>query len=214
MTEQNQDHQERLNTDQQFIAGVYAKSVIDVTEKAGNTEEVLEQLDSFVVDVLPKIPQLHAALESPRVSAEQKASLIDSALAGKADQTLVNFLKVLNNHNRLDCLASINAQARILVNELRGRVEAAVTVADELTPELEKSVQDKLKAYLGKDVILSVKTDPEIIGGMVVKVGDTVYDSSVANQLSQIRGKALDQTMQKVRESIGSFVEDTDDQTN
>ena len=210
MTDQNQEQQDRLNTDQQYIAGVYAKSVIDASEKTGKTEEVLEQLDSFVSDVLGKIPQLDAALQSPRVTPEEKSSLIDSALAGKADQTLINFLKVLNNHDRLDCLPAINQQARTMFNELRGRVEAAVTVADELTPSLEKEVQEKLKSVLGKDVILSVKIDPEIIGGMIVKVGDTVYDTSVSNQLAQVRASALDQTMQKVRDSIGTFVSDSE----
>ena len=215
MADQNQElKQDGLNTDQQHIAGVYAKSVISATEKSGNTEEVLEQLDSFVVDVLGKIPQLNAALRSPRISLDEKASLIDSALSGRADKTFVNFLKVLNNHNRLDCLPAINQQAKVQFNELRGRVEAAVTVADELTPQLKEAVQSKLKAVLGKDVILTVKTDPRIIGGMIVKVGDTVYDSSVANQLAQVRASALDQTMQKVRDSIGSFVTETEDQNN
>ena len=174
----------------------------------------MEQLDSFVVDVLGKIPQLDSALKSPRVAPEEKASLIDTALAGKADKTLINFLKVLNNHDRLDCLPAINQQARTMFNELRGKVEAAVTVADELTSSMENDVREKLKSILGKDVILTVKIDPEIIGGMIVQVGDTVYDTSLSNQLSQIRESALDQTMQKVRDSIGTFVTETEDQSN
>lgn len=208
MTDQKPARHSGLDTDQQHIAGVYAKSLIAATEKTGNTEEILEQLDSFVVDVLESIPQLDAALQSPRIAPQEKHRLIDEALSGRGDSTLIRFLKVLANHQRLDCLRAINRQARVQFNQLRGRVEAAVTVADDLTPELEAAIQDKLKAMLGKEVILTVSRDPRIIGGMIVKVGDTVYDSSVANQLAQVRQAALSQTVQQVRDSLDSFVVD------
>lgn len=206
MSEIDVKNNEGFDTDQQYIAGVYAKSLIDATEKSGSTEEVLLQLDSFVVDVLSEIPVMSAMFGSPRVSREDKDKLIDSALAGKADRSLVNFLKVLNAHDRLDCLNAVSANAKALFNEKNGRVEAFVTVAEAMSDDLKSSVGLKLKQMLGKEVILSVKIDPEIIGGMIVKVGDTVYDSSVANQLAQVRSKAMDGMLQKVRGSIENFV--------
>jgi len=206
MSEIDEKNNEGFDTDQQYIAGVYAKSLIDATEKSGSTEEVLLQLDSFVVDVLSEIPVMSAMFGSPRVSREDKDKLIDSALAGKADRSLVNFLKVLNAHDRLDCLNAVSANAKALYNEKNGRVEAFVTVAEAMSDDLKSSVGLKLKQMLGKEVILSVKIDPEIIGGMIVKVGDTVYDSSVANQLAQVRSKAMDGMLQKVRGSIENFV--------
>lgn len=206
MSEIDEKNNEGFDTDQQYIAGVYAKSLIDATEKSGSTEEVLLQLDSFVVDVLSEIPVMSAMFGSPRVSREDKDKLIDSALAGKADRSLVNFLKVLNAHDRLDCLNAVSANAKALFNEKNGRVEAFVTVAEAMSDDLKSSVGLKLKQMLGKEVILSVKIDPEIIGGMIVKVGDTVYDSSVANQLAQVRSKAMDGMLQKVRGSIENFV--------
>ena len=206
MSEIDGKNNEGFDTDQQYIAGVYARSLIDATEKSGSTEDVLLQLDSFVVDVLSKIPVMSAMFGSPRVSREDKDKLIDSALSGKADRSLVNFLKVLNAHDRLDCLNAVNTNAKALFNEKNGRVEAFVTVAESMSDELKSSVGSKLKQMLGKEVILSVKVDPEIIGGMIVKVGDTVYDSSVANQLAQVRSKAMDGMLQKVRGSIESFV--------
>lgn len=206
MSEIDVKNNEGFDTDQQYIAGVYAKSLIDATEKSGSTEEVLLQLDSFVVDVLSEIPVMSAMFGSPRVSREDKDKLIDSALAGKADRSLVNFLKVLNAHDRLDCLNAVSANAKALFNEKNGRVEAFVTVAEAMSDDLKSSVGLKLKQMLGKEVILSVKIDPEIIGGMIVKVGDTVYDSSVANQLAQVRSKAMDGMLQKVRGSIEDFV--------
>ena len=67
---------------------------------------------------------------------------------------------------------------------------------------------------LDREVVLNVSTDPSIIGGMIVKVGDTVYDSSVANQLNQLRETTMDRTMQKVRSSIDSFAVDTENENN
>lgn len=214
MSESEVDQRESFNTDQQYIAGVYAKSLIDAAEKAGNTEEVLEQLDSFVVDVLGGIPKMAAAFDSIRVSEADKSKLIDSSIGGKADKTLVHFLKVLNRHGRLDCIRAINRSAKIQFNELKGRVEAFVTVADDLSESLEGEIKQKLKTMLGKEVILNVSKDSAIIGGMIVKVGDTVYDSSVANQLQQLRETTMDRTMQKVRSSFDSFAVESDNENN
>ena len=80
--------------------------------------------------------------------------------------------------------------------------------------DIESSVAEKLKSMLGKEVILNVKTDPEIIGGMIVKVDDTVYDSSVANQLAQVREAALERTVQKVRNSLETFAVETENESN
>lgn len=209
MSEIDENNNKGFDTDQQYIAGVYANSLIDATEKSGSTEEVLSQLDSFVVDVVSKIPTMTAMFESPRVSREDKDKLIDAALTGKADKSLINFLKVLNGHDRLNCLSAINSNAKALFNEKNGRVEAFVTVAESMTDDLKSSVGSKLKQMLGKDVVLNVKTDPSIIGGMIVKVGDTVYDSSVANQLAQVRSTAMNGMLQKVRGSIDTFVTET-----
>lgn len=209
MSEIDENSNEGFDTDQQYIAGVYANSLIDATEKSSSTEEVLSQLDSFVVDVLLKVPSMASMLESPRVSREDKNKLIDRALVGKADKSLINFLKVLNGHDRLDCLAAINSKAKAFFNEKNGRVEAFVTVAESMSDDLKSSVASKLKQMLGKEIVLNVKTDPSVIGGMIVKVGDTVYDSSVANQLSQVRRTAMNGMLQKVRGSIDSFVTET-----
>lgn len=197
--------QNEFDSDQQHLASVYAKSIIDAAENAGKTESILEGLDSFVTDVLGKIPKLAMAFDSPRVSTQERAHLIEKSLAGRADQMLINFLKVVNEHGRLNCLGAINQKAKSLLNELRGRVEVSVTVAESLSSDLEGSVKDKLEAMLGKEVILNVQTDSEIIGGMIVKVGDTVYDSSVANQLEQLRRHAFEGTMTEVRGSVDRF---------
>ncbi|MDG2468547.1 MAG: ATP synthase F1 subunit delta [Pirellulaceae bacterium] len=200
-TEQNESY----DTDQQYIAGVYAKSLLEAVAANENSGDVLEQLDSFVGDVLNSVSGLAEFLVSPRIPSADKSKLIETALREKADPILINFLKVLNNHGRLDCLRAINNKAKELFNEQQGRIEAFVTVADQLPAELESTVGEKLKKMLGKEVILSITTDPEIIGGMIVKVGDTVYDSSVANRLRQLRETVVDGAMLKVRQSINKF---------
>lgn len=210
MSETDLEPENGFDSDRQYIAGVYAKSLIDAAEKVSKSDEVLQELDSFVNDVLKGVPTLELALTSPRLSADEKNRLIDAAIGRQANPLLVNFLKVVNAHGRLDCLAAINARAKEMLNELRGRVDAEVIVAEEISEDQQSQIADRLRGLLGKEVILDVRTDPSILGGMIVKVGDTVYDASLANRLEQVRQTALDRTMQKVRGSLGAFVVDSE----
>lgn len=188
------------------LGKVYAKALFGATEKVGNTDEVVEQLDSFVDDVVGTMPKLEATLCSPRVPTSEKSQMLDKAFRGKMAIELLNFLKVVADHGRFECLRAIRRSLRDICNESRNRVELELRTAEPLTGELLDKVTSRLKEVLGSDVVVNTQVDPDLIGGLVVRVGDTVFDGSVANRLVQLRKSAVERAVQEIRESLDRFV--------
>lgn len=176
-----------LDSGLQYLGTVYAKALLGATEKTGTTDSVLAELESVVDDVLRRLPKFEAAMTSPRVSLASKERMLESAFAGKMSGQLLNFLKVLARRGRFECLRAVRLAARRLVNELRSRVEVQLTSAEPLDDATRGLVIAKLRSALRLDVDLRTHVDPELIGGIVIRVGDTVYDGSVANQLQRLR---------------------------
>jgi F-type H+-transporting ATPase subunit delta len=131
--------------------------------------------------------------------------MLDKVLGGRASESLLTFLKVVGNHGRLDCLRQIRREARKYFNDLRNRMEVSVATAQPLTDELRGRIYDTLRASLGRDVELDATVDEALIGGMIVRVGDTVYDSSLRNRLNQMRSQAVGRVGQEIRERAERF---------
>ncbi len=187
------------------VAAVYAKALLGATEKTGNTGELLEELTSLVEDVFPEIPKFSDVLGSPRVTHEEKVTLLDKAFGGKMTPQLLNFLKVVSSHGRLDCLAEIAHASRKLYNQQRGVKEIKVTTAEELSPEMREELRGQLAERFGGEVELHAVVDASLIGGMIIRVGDTVYDGSILNRLNRLRTGALQKATQQIRQSLERF---------
>ena len=113
----------------EHIADVYAKALLDAAERAGQTAAVIEEFDAVMADVIDRFPKLEAVLDSILVSPEEKAALIDKMLGGRVSPVLVNFLKVVARHGRLDCLRAIHCQTHALYDKLRRRIPVRLTTA-------------------------------------------------------------------------------------
>jgi F-type H+-transporting ATPase subunit delta len=189
----------------QHLGLVYAKALLGAAEGAGQAEGVLEELESLQNDVLKSLPALRLTLTSPRVSAEEKVALLDKAFRGKMSAILLNFLKVTAQHGRLDCLTDIVKSYRQLVSESQGKVEITVRAAYPLSNPLRERIAGRLGEVLKKRVTLNVEVDPELLGGLVVRIGDTLYDGSVASQLQKMKSVALEETTKAIRDSLTRF---------
>ena len=193
-----------FDSDQQQLGDVYARALLAFAADAGNVDQRVEELGE-VVGAINGVAGLRDALESPRVGVESKVDLLDKAFAGKVEKGLLHFLKVVGNKGRFDCLGAIASSAKTLRDEMSGRVQAVVTSASPMDSEVVGRITDQLSKTLGKDVSLLVLVDPEILGGIVVRVGDTVYDGSVVNQLSQVRARAVKRASDAIREKLDRF---------
>ncbi|MEY4177089.1 MAG: synthase subunit delta, sodium ion specific [Planctomycetota bacterium] len=195
-----------FNAGQQYLSKIYAKAFLGVTERAGITEQAVSEIDSFLVDVLDKLPNFEALLCSPRVTHEEKERLLDRSFAGKMSPSVLNFLKVVSRHSRLDCLRSMVRAIHQLLDHLRGRVEVLITTAVPMPADVMASVESRLATALGKSISLTSRIDPQLVGGFVVRIGDTVYDGSVSNRLQRMREETLTQSVEQLRGRMDRLV--------
>jgi F-type H+-transporting ATPase subunit delta len=194
-----------IDSGRQHLGSVYAKALLGAAEKAGQSQQVLEELDSLVTDVLNTLPQLEAAFASPRITAEEKSALIDKAFGGRMSATLQHFLKVVAKHERLDCLRAILRAAKKLFNEMKGRVEVRVQTAAPISNQLRERIVARLTQMLGREVELTSEVNEDLLGGLVVRIGDTVYDGSLAAGLKNMQTVTLEHTTQSIRQSLERF---------
>ena len=194
-----------IDSGRQHLGSVYAKALLGAAEKAGQSRQVLEELDSLVTDVLNQLPQLDAAFISPRLAPEEKAALIDKAFGGRMSITLQHFLKVVAKHERLDCLRAILRAAKKLYNEMSGRVDVRLETAAPISNPMRERIVARLTQLLGREVVLTSEVNEELLGGLVVRVGDTVYDGSLAARLKQMQEVTVQRTTQQLRESLDRF---------
>jgi F-type H+-transporting ATPase subunit delta len=189
----------------QGIAAVYAKAFVGATEAAGVTDAALAELDSLVTDVLDKLPRLDAIFSSAIVSGDEKIALIDKSIGPKATPLLRNFMKILARHGRLGLLRGVRREARKIVDKLRSRLRVYVSTATELDGDLTRRLTDMLRSMLGAEPVLEVNTRPELIGGMVLRVGDTVYDGSIATRLERIREQMIERSVHEIQSGRDRF---------
>jgi len=187
----------------QHLGKVYAKAILGAAGK--DAPRVLEELESLVNDVLKKLPQMQAVLSSPRVDVEAKEAMLDKAFGKSMSRLLLRSLKVIARHDRLDCLFAIAKAARQMFNEEMGRVEVVVRTASPLDAALQKSIVASLQAKLGREIDLRSEVRPEMLGGLVVKVGDKVFDGSVASRLERMRVDAIEEAATVMRSSLARF---------
>jgi F-type H+-transporting ATPase subunit delta len=194
-----------FDTDQQQLGEIYATALIGLGQKRGLTPTWIEQL-AAVIDVLDAVPKLKALLQSPGIAVGEKVAVLKKAFVKKVDNDLLNFLTVVLSKGRFDCLSAIRGAAVRQFDELSGRVRGTITTALEIDEQVRQRVEGQLATKFGKTIQLASRVDPSIIGGIVVRIGDTVYDASVRNRLNQVRTKAIKRTADSIRSSLDSFV--------
>jgi len=170
------------------VAKVYAQAIVEAADAAGCSREVLGELGMLARDVLPKVPDAAAVFSSPKVSAEEKGRIIDRIAGGRMQATTTNALHVLARHGRLGMLASVVAAAERLADERDGKRQATFTTAVPLDAAEQARIVSETEKALAATLVPAFVVDPAIIGGLVVRVGDTIYDQSVATGLSRIGG--------------------------
>jgi len=169
------------------VSGRYATALFELARDEKSIDAVRADLDKFEV-MLNDSADLKRLVRSPVFSADVQSKALVSVL-DKAGITGIpaNFLKVLTANRRLFAVADVLRAFRALVAKFKGEATADVTVAETLSDKNLDALKTALKSVTGKDVALNVKVDPSIIGGLVVKLGSRMVDSSLRTKLNSIK---------------------------
>jgi F-type H+-transporting ATPase subunit delta len=169
------------------MSGRYATALFELARDERAIDAVLVDLDQFNA-MLDDSADLRRLVRSPVFSADMQVKALTVVLdrAGIAGIS-ANFLKVLTANRRLFAVADVIRAFRALVAKFKGEAAADVTVAEPLSDKNLDALKTALKSVTGKDVALNVKVDPAIIGGLVVKLGSRMVDSSLRTKLNSIK---------------------------
>jgi F-type H+-transporting ATPase subunit delta len=173
----------------QTVARRYAVALADVVIAKGEARRVQEELSAWELMMQANQPLLEV-FRNPTVPYEQKRKVLTALVArARVRPTTANFLQVLLQNQRLGDLGEVNKRFAQVLDERSGVVSAEVTTARPVPEDSQQALRAKLSAMTGKDVRLSFKTDEELIGGMVTRIGSTIYDGSVRSQLQLAKEK-------------------------
>ena len=167
------------------IARVYADALFQAAEQKGKLDEVHEQLDQFA-DELAQNHDLQVFLFSPYFSSAEKRDGIARAVSG-AEPEFVSFLELLAEKHRMPALFRIRRRFDELWAEAKKRLEVILTSAVELDPKVVEQVGREVERQTDRQIDLESEVDPEILGGLVLRVGNKVLDASVRSKLERLR---------------------------
>jgi F-type H+-transporting ATPase subunit delta len=173
----------------QTVARRYASALADVVLPRGEAPEVQTELATWD-EMLQSNANLREVFANPTIALDKKRAVLKRLIeTARPRPTTANFLKVLLQNQRLTELSEINRKFAQILDERAGMIAATVTSARAVPQDAQQKLHDQLTALTGKKVRIDFATDPELIGGLVTRIGSTVYDGSVRSQLQQIKEK-------------------------
>jgi F-type H+-transporting ATPase subunit delta len=170
----------------QTVARRYASALADVVIERREEREVQQEIQVWA-SMIQSNPQLKEVFANPTVPYDDKQKVLEELISRtRARQTTASFLRVLLRNQRLAQLPEVAERFGQVLDERGGVVAAEITTARPIPEELKKSLHDALTSATGRTVRLTFATDETIIGGMVARIGSTVFDGSVENHLERL----------------------------
>jgi F-type H+-transporting ATPase subunit delta len=170
----------------QTIARRYATALADVAIERREERQVQTELDQWAA-MIEANPQLKEVFANPTIVYDHKRKVLEDLIARtRVRETTASFLRVLLKNQRLSQLRDVAARFGQVLDERAGMVAATVTTARPIPEDLKKSLHETLTAATGKKVRLDFTTDEKIIGGVVARIGSTIFDGSVQNHLERL----------------------------
>ncbi|MCE5273363.1 ATP synthase F1 subunit delta [bacterium] len=168
----------------------YAKALFLLARRTDRIEVIAGDFEAFI-HILETDPKLRLFLLAPQISAEKKGQVFRDALGGKVDDNFLRFLLVVFEKRRHDLLEEINVAYHEELDRYYDRVEVAAATAVEMTESENSALSAKLAGRLGKKIVLRTKVDPRLLGGLVCRIGDVVYDGSLRRRIDRLYHQML-----------------------
>lgn len=193
------------------LAKIYAKSLYDLADESGGqsaVESTLGELED-ILELARSDAQFSEFLSSRVLKQNDRTTSIEAIFSGKVSELTVRFLKVLNEKNRLSHLIPIVEALDEMVQAKLGRVEVDLYTAQPIDSGELAKIKAQLNATLGKEAVVHPYTDPTMIGGVRLQIGDTLIDASLQTRLRKMRDQLADQGGSSLRAAADRTFDDT-----
>ncbi len=183
----------------------YAEALVGAAVTENQAEAALDDLEAIDREVLTAYPKLRQLLASAQVSAVEKDRILVELFGDRVSSVVLRFLRVLNRHGRLGLLPALARESRQIWDRRHKRVPVLVRTAVPLDEAQEAALRDRVERMISATPILQITTDPALIGGLIVQVGDQVCDASVRNRLEQLRQRLIEGKTHEIQSRRDQF---------
>lgn len=173
------------------VEKLYSEVMLEIAREEGSAEELDKELHALG-GIIRENPELTAAMDAPTITDKEKITMLEKIFKGRVSETTMNFLCVLTEKNRFGYLEGIADEFRKGYYKMSGISEVTVTSAVPLKEQTREKLLEKLKKMYGGKIILIEKTDPDIIGGMMISCGGSLLDGSVRTKLGNMHKQIKD----------------------
>lgn len=170
------------------LARRYAQALFEVAHEK-EILDLVEQELKRIIDYIEASSEMRQFFEQEMISPSGKINVVEEVFGSDISAATMNFLKLVISKRRERYLQEMSEEYMELADEARNKIEVEVTSAVEMTPEQEEKIREHLAAIMNKDVRLKTRIKPELLGGIIIKVGDKVYDQSVKKRLEILEHK-------------------------
>jgi F-type H+-transporting ATPase subunit delta len=198
-------HRTVMDDEARHVARVWAEALYKAAEKAGGVESVLEDLEALVGEVFRQDPGLELFFTSAAIGRDRKQQALKAAFEGRATPTFVQFLGVLNEHDRLDMLRPIAQAFRALHDRRARRLPVHVRSAVPLTDDERDRLREDVRAVAHFEPVLQETVDPDILGGLIIRIQDWVYDASVRARLLAVKNQLIERSSHGIQSGRDRF---------
>jgi len=195
----------------QQLAKIYASALLTNALQRNEVDNVLEELTSLIDDVFQADPIVEEMFAAPIVPTEVKEAAIQRLCEGRASELISNFLQVLNQHGRLELVRLIAKEMRKLIDERARRIRVLVRTALPLPEDQQQRLAQYIHEALNLEPVLDLQVDPELLGGLVVRVLDWQFDGSVRTRLFDLRNQIIERSSHEIQSGRNRFCADEGD---
>jgi len=191
------------------VARNYAEALYTAASKINIADPIGKELATLILDVIGATPDLEMLFSSRAISRAAKQELFEKSIAGTSLPLLMDFLNLLNGHDRLDELRPIYFAYRAIQDEQANRNRVWVRSAVELSAEQQDQLRSTLGTLLKHEAVLEVTVEPELLGGMIIQVGDQIRDFSVRTCVGNVRAHLLTRSSYVIQSQRDRFSSDS-----
>lgn len=195
-------HNTAIDITAEQIARTYAQAFLGAV---ANDSSALEDLEAVRDEVLTAHPRFAEAMSSAFLDHEDRVAMVDRVLGGRVAPAVTNLLKVLSAHGRSGIVGEVVRQTRLLFDEAAGRRPVTVRVASPVDDGLINDIADTVRGKMGIEPVITVEVDPSLVGGVEIRVGDTVFDGTVRTAFEKAHKSIVDQTVEAIENQPTRF---------